>query len=333
VTLTAAGPARQPPGQRPACLARLPGAPGVYRFADARGRVLYIGRASCLRDRVRSYWAGVGDRPHLRPMVRQIASVQAASCDSEHEAAWLERILLERQLPRWNRTAGSQEVAVWIALSTGREAGLKVVHARAPAAAGTRYFGPYLGGLRARQAVSGLHRVLPLALTAGRLTSSERDLASARGVGPADWGRLTARAAAVLERDQAAVTWLRGELTARRDRASARLAFELAARLQDEIRAVEWVTCEQKAALAEPADFDVTGWADGVLVSFGMRAGRLCTWRQRRCTTAGPSVAATPPAWREFGRRNAALAATLLRSAAGQQAALRRGEEGHCDDI
>lgn len=340
MSLTATGPA-SPPVRRPASLSQLPRAPGVYRFADADGRVLYIGRASCLRDRVRSYWSGLSDRPRLRPMLRQVACVQAASCDSEHEAAWLERILLERQLPRWNRTAGSQEVPVWIALSTSQGAGLRVVHAKTTAAAGTRYFGPYLGGLRARQAVSGLRRVLPLALASGRLTSSERDLAGARGVGPADWGTLAARAAAVLERDRAAVSWLRGELTARRDQASGRLAFELAARLQDEIRAVAWVTCEQKAALAEPADFDVAGWADGLLVSFGMRAGRLCTWQQRSCAEAAAArlVAATPPDWREFAGRNADLAATLLRSTAGQRAAprdkaaQRDEEEGHADDV
>jgi excinuclease ABC subunit C len=317
VTVTAARPGSPAP-RRPAGLTRLPRSPGVYRFADCRGQVLYIGRAGCLRDRVRSYWSGLGDRAHLRPMMRQVASVQAASCDSEHEAAWLERSLLERQLPRWNRTAGGQEVAVWIALSTGRSPGLRVVHAPDQKLSGTRFFGPYLGGVRVRQAVCGLQRALPLQLTGGQLTGSQRDLARVLGVGPADSARLAARAAAVLDRDRAAVNRLRGELMARREQASARLAFELAAQVQQEIRAVEWVTCEQKAALATPADFDVTGWSDGVLVSFGMRAGRLCTWRQRRCAEAAAvrAVAATERAWRDFAGRNAALAATLLRSAA-----------------
>lgn len=317
VSLIAARPGSQAPG-RPPGLARLPRSPGVYRFADARGQVLYIGRAACLRDRVRSYWSGLSDRAHLRPMVRQVASVRAASCDSEHEAAWLERSLLERQLPRWNRTAGGQEVAVWIALSTGTAPGLQVVHAPDRELAGTQFFGPYLGGLRVRQAVCGLQRVLPLQLTGGRLAGSQRDLARVLGVGPADRARLAAHAAAVLDRDQAAVARLRDELVTRRDQASARLAFELAAQLQQEIRAIEWVTSEQKAALATPADFDVAGWAGGVLVSFGMREGRLCTWRQRRCAeaSAARAVAATEPAWRDFAGRNAALAATLLRPAA-----------------
>jgi excinuclease ABC subunit C len=70
---------------------RLPNAPGVYRFRDGRGRVLYVGRATELRSRVASYWADPRDRPHLARMVDGIARVEAVICDSVHEAAWLAR--------------------------------------------------------------------------------------------------------------------------------------------------------------------------------------------------------------------------------------------------
>jgi len=100
----------------PAAVASLPRAPGVYRFRDARGGVLYLGRAVNLRRRVACYWGDLGSRGHLAPMVARIAGVQALVCDSEHEAAWLERNLLERRLPRWNRTAGGEEVPVYIRL-------------------------------------------------------------------------------------------------------------------------------------------------------------------------------------------------------------------------
>jgi excinuclease ABC subunit C len=82
-------------------VARLPAEPGVYRFRDGNGRVLYVGRAVRLRRRVASYWSDLRDRRHLAPMVARIARVEAVSCDSEHEAAWLERNLLERRMPRW----------------------------------------------------------------------------------------------------------------------------------------------------------------------------------------------------------------------------------------
>ena len=94
-----------PPGSAPRDLAvRLPLAPGVYRFRDAAGRVLYVGRAVSLRRRVLSYWGDLGDRPHLSRMVARIASLEAVACDSAHEAAWLERNLLRASLPPWNRS-------------------------------------------------------------------------------------------------------------------------------------------------------------------------------------------------------------------------------------
>jgi excinuclease ABC subunit C len=267
----------------------LPPAPGVYRFRDQRARVLYIGRAVNLRRRVASYWGGLSSRGHLAPMVSRIARVQALACDSEHEAAWLERNLLERELPRWNRTAGGQEVPVYIRLDLRpRSSGLKVVHDARPSPA-ARYFGPYLGGLRVRLAVSALHRVMPLAYPAHLpfplhgLRGWNRDMARARGIGPSDRAALTEELIAVLERDAEAVAWFRAELERRRDSAAAELAFERAARLQEEIRAAEWVTSEQKVTQATPADFGVHGWADGMLVSFAVEAGRLRTWRQRPC--------------------------------------------------
>jgi excinuclease ABC subunit C len=114
----------------PAAVRALPREPGVYRFRDARGRVLYIGRAVSLRRRVTSYWGDLGSRGHLAPMVPRIARVQALVCASGHEAAWLERNLLEEGLPPWNRTPGDQEVPVYIRLDRRpRSAGLKVVHA------------------------------------------------------------------------------------------------------------------------------------------------------------------------------------------------------------
>jgi excinuclease ABC subunit C len=311
---TTSGPAEGAPRPRPPVPpGSLPPGPGVYRFCDRQARVLYIGRTVNLRRRVASYWGDLGSRGHLAPMVPRIACVQALSCDSGHEAAWLERNLLERELPGWNRTPGGQEVPVYICLDLRpRSVGLKVVRAARPSCS-SRYFGPYLGRLRVRLAVSAVHRVLPVAGTAEGLHGWGRDLARARGVSPGDRAALAEAITAVLDRDPAAVACLHAELVRRRDRAAEGLAFEFAARLQAEIRAAEWVTSEQKVTLATPDNFDVHGWADGVLVSLAVRAGRLGIWRQRSCaqTAAGPLVAATPAAWVPFVQRNAELAARL----------------------
>lgn len=299
----------------PRALAALPGTPGVYRFRDTSGRVLYIGRATALRGRVASYWSDLGNRAHLAPMVARVARVEAVSCDSTHEAAWLERNLLETSMPAWNRTPGGQESMVYIRLDTRpTRPGLTVGYLPRPAA-WLRYFGPYLGGLRARQAVAGLDRILPLCYTGARLHGARLELARARGHGHPDRDRLIGAITAVLDRQPDAVAWAGGELDRLRDRAAGTLAFELAARIHAERQALDWVTSPQRVTTMAAADFDVYGWAGGVLVHFAVRGGRLREWSQRRCgrERAGPRLATTPGGWAGFARRNAELAAGLIR--------------------
>ncbi len=294
-------------------VARLPAGPGVYRFADARGRVLYVGRATSLRSRVASYWLDLRDRGHLAPMVARVAAIRAATCASVHEAAWLERNLLVAGLPPWNRTPGGQESEVYIRLDQRPAApGLSVEYQRQPGE-GQRYFGPYLGGLRARRAVTALNRILPLAEAGTRLTGARLEIARARGRAGGDSAELAGAIAAILDRQPEAVALARAELEQRRDRAAAALAFEVAGRIQEEIQALEWVTCPQRVTADGAGDFAVHGWADGVLVSFRSRSGRLAHWSQRRCPPlrAAAPLAATPPAWAAFAQRNAELAAAL----------------------
>jgi excinuclease ABC subunit C len=302
-------------GPAPRDLARLlPAAPGVYRFSDAAGRVLYLGRAVSLGRRVASYWGDLGGRGHLAPMVARIAHLEAIVCDSAHEAAWLERNLLQASLPPWNRAAsGGQEKEVWIRLSeSARAPGVAVVHRPSPSP-GVRHFGPYLGGLQVRRAVSGLARALPLAYAGYAPSGARREMARVLGVSAAERDGLAQALAAVLDRDPAAVASVRECLSARREAAAAGLAFEFAARLQEEIEALAWVTAEQKVARATPDDFDVCGWADGLLMRFTVRGGRLSGWSQHPCAaaTAWRRLRATPPDWAEFARRNAELAARL----------------------
>jgi excinuclease ABC subunit C len=311
-------------------IASLPPSPGVYRFRDARGRVLYIGRAADLRRRVGSYWTDLRNRPHLTRMVPQIVRIEAVACDSAHEAAWLERNVLERSKPRWNRIRGGLEVPVYIRLDRGtgppRLAVVHppLVHAPGGPASVVDVFGPYLGGTKTRLAVSALDRVLPLRYTDDRLSGCQRDLARERGVETPDRDALLATIVAVLQRQPAAVATVREQLARQRDRASASLAFELAARIQQEIEAVDWVVAKQEATLPcsiagrsarapVPADRDVYGWADGLLIHFEVRSGRLCAWNQRTCPhpAAREYLDQTPTSWRTFASRNAELARRL----------------------
>ncbi|MGY1602303.1 nucleotide excision repair endonuclease [Geodermatophilus sp. SYSU D00815] len=294
---------------RPSAVAALPAEPGVYRFRDAGGRVLYLGRAVHLRRRVGSYWGDLGDRRHLRRMVPRIARIEALVCDSAHEAAWAERNLLERSMPPWNRIPGGLEVPVRIRLIASPAAPRLDVVPDGWTAPGARLFGPYLGSRAVRRAVSGLLRVHPLDSAGTPPSAAARKLALLRGAADADVPRLASAITAVLDRRPAAVAAVRAALTARRDAAAADQRYEAAARVQEELAGVDWVVAPQRVT-ATGGDEDVTGWADDVLVRLRVRGGRLRGWEQRRC--ARPADGGSGP-WAPFLRRNAELAAVLAR--------------------
>jgi excinuclease ABC subunit C len=179
--------------------------------------------------------------------------------------------------------------------------------------AAAEYFGPYLGGARVRLGVAGLLRVVPLHHTAENPAGLARALAARHGVAAADRDALADAAAAVLRREPAAVEALRRDLAARRDAAARNEAFELAASIHAEIEATDWVTAPQRVAGCAAADAAVSGWAGGLLTTFEIRSGRIRCWRVSRASgrRAALALGATPPDWREFADRNAALAAAL----------------------
>jgi excinuclease ABC subunit C len=290
-------------------------APGVYRFRDAAGQVLYLGRATVLRRRVASYWLDLRDRGHLTPMVAQVRGIEAVSCDSAHEAAWLERNLLTASLPPWNRTPGGQERPVYIRLDPQpSRPGLSVAHVVRDGGTAV-YFGPYLGGRRVRQAVKGLSRIAPLAYTGTRLRGTGLDIARARGMAGADRASCVVTISAVLRRQPDAVADARARLADLRDRAATALAFELAGDITAELGALDWVTSPQRATSMIAADFTASGWSGGVLTSFAARRGRVCEWVQSECprSDAAARLAGTPPDWVNFAQRNAELARQLGR--------------------
>lgn len=298
-----------------AVLAELPTGPGVYRFRDGQGRALYIGRAVNLRRRVRSYWGDLGDRRHLRRMVPQIVEIEATECASEHEAAWLERNLLSTTLPRWNRTPGGAEVEVFIRLDLGRRIGLHLAHDRGIAGdtKERRYFGPYLGGRRAKDAISGLQRVVPLHAASPALSAAERDLLLTRGIELGGLDRNLATIIAILNRDPSAAQTCLDDLARLRDLASAKLAYEQAGKINEEIGAVNWLLGEQRVSTLDAESYPIHGWSHGVLLSYEMHQGRVQTWSSRIVSrsAADPWLTLTPPQWAAFAQHNADLAGRL----------------------
>jgi excinuclease ABC subunit C len=296
----------------------------VYRFRDERGRVLYLGRAVRLRRRVRSYWGDLRDRRHLTRMVPQVARVEALICASDHEACWLERSLLEQTLPRWNRVAGGAEVPLYLALDVSAPAPrLRVLHHPAERFGPTQrvaepadLYGPFLGGAKVRLLAAALHRLLPLAYTAERLTGAERDLGRIRGVDVDDRHGIVAHCRAILDRRPDAVADFLERLLQRREAAVAQQSYESAGRIQQELQAATWLLAPQRLATHVPdrqPPMELYGWHEGLLLQLSWIDGRVRRWQQRPCSAeaAAARIASTPDGWREFMQRNAELAATL----------------------
>jgi excinuclease ABC subunit C len=272
---------------------------------------LYVGRAANLRRRVASYWGGLKDRRHLIAMVRKVSRVEVVACDSEHEAAWLERNILERSMPRWNRTAGGAESPIYLQLADCvATPGLRTTFRVAD---GSLWFGPYLGGAKTRLALSALHRLYPLPYTGTRLSGAEREMAAKLGVSAQQRTEMLATVSAVLARDASAVATALAALEKLRDAAAAELAFERAQRLHLELAALEWICAAQRATVRQGEDLVFYGWAEETLVRFEIVAGRLCDWQVRSCGSqeASEKLALTPACWADFAERNAAFAAAL----------------------
>jgi excinuclease ABC subunit C len=237
-------------------------------------------------------------------MVSLVVRSEAVVCQSRHEAAWLERSVLEHRMPRWNRVPGGLELPVWLRVA---EQGIEVEHRHAP---GER-FGPYLGVLQARAAADALDRVYPYRFASAR-TGAEREMARIRGVMPSDGPRLRSQVVATLAGDREAREAALAALLERRQAAVDALDFERAATIQRELDGLAWILEPSRVVDGGP-DIDVHGWADGVLLTFQLRSGRIADWLTRPSSEAdaGPLLSATPEHWRDFATENAALAAAL----------------------
>jgi excinuclease ABC subunit C len=137
-------------------------------------------------------------------------------------------------------------------------------------------------------------------------------MARIRGVAPADGPRLRASVLAVLSGEAGACGAAMDAIVARRQAAVDVLDFERAAAIQRELDGLAWIL-EPSRVVDGGSDLDLHGWADGVLLTFELRDGRIRDWHARSCPEpdALPLVSSTPPHWRSFATENAALAAIL----------------------
>jgi len=139
-------------------LAALPSAPGVYQFKDAAGRVIYVGKAKSLRDRVRSYFleSRVADAK-TDTLVREAVAVSTILVDNEREAMALENNLIKQLQPRFNVLLRDDKTYPYVKL-TMQERYPRIYVTRRLKKDGALYFGPYFPGNLAHRIAHFIHR-------------------------------------------------------------------------------------------------------------------------------------------------------------------------------
>jgi DNA polymerase-3 subunit epsilon len=138
----------------------LPAAPGVYLFRDARGRVLYVGKSTNLRGRVRQYFTASETRTRMAEMVGLAEQVDPVVCSTPLEAEVRELRLIAEHSPRYNRRSKRPDKATWIKLTTDAFPRLSLV--RTVLADDALYLGPFSRAATAELAVAAAHEALPL---------------------------------------------------------------------------------------------------------------------------------------------------------------------------
>ena len=140
----------------------IPTQPGVYRFRDARGRVIYVGKAKNLRSRLSSYFQDpIGLHQRTAAMVASGASVEWTVVRTEVEALQLEYSWIKEFDPRYNVKYRDDKSYPWLAVTLGEEFP-RVMVGRGAKRRGTKYFGPYSHAWAIRETVDQLLRVFPM---------------------------------------------------------------------------------------------------------------------------------------------------------------------------
>ncbi|KRE62731.1 excinuclease ABC subunit UvrC [Nostocoides sp. Soil756] len=268
----------------------IPTDPGVYRFRDKDGRVIYVGKAKNLRQRLSSYFQDISALHHRTArMVRTGASVEWTVVTTEVEALQLEYAWIKEFDPRFNVKYRDDKSYPYLAVTMADEFPRAMVM-RGAKKKGTRYFGPYAHAWAIRETLDLAMRVFPMrTCTTGVFKRAGQvgrpcllgyiDKCSAPCVGRVD---------AVHHRDIAedfcdfmagnSGRFL-GRLTTDMRQAAAELDFERAARLRDDIGALERVLEKSAVVLPDATDADVFGLAEDELEVavqlFHVRGGRV----------------------------------------------------------
>ncbi|MGH3446040.1 MAG: excinuclease ABC subunit UvrC [Nocardioidaceae bacterium] len=268
----------------------IPDAPGVYRFRDPGGRVIYVGKAKSLRARLSSYFhdpANLHER--TARMVTTAGSVEWTVVQTEVEALQLEYSWIKEYDPRFNVKYRDDKSYPWLAITVNEEFP-RVMVGRGPKKKGVRYFGPYSHAWAIRETVDLLLRVFPM-----RSCSQGVFKRSAQAGRPCLLGyigkcaapcvgRVTAEEHREIVDDFSAfIAGQTGHYIKRLERqmqtASEQMEFEQAARLRDDIGALTKAMEKNAIVLSDGTDADVIAVAEDPLEIavqvFYVRGGRV----------------------------------------------------------
>lgn len=265
-------------------LAVLPDKPGVYLMHDKDGKVIYVGKAVVLKNRVRSYFRNLASHtPKVRAMVAKIADIETIVTSSEVEALILECNLIKKYRPRYNIMLKDDKSYPYLKVTLNEEFPRLYV-TRRQMRDGAKYYGPYADAGAMHATVKLLRSMFPLRTC--RTMNSERPclnyhikrcLAPCAGlVSKEEYGNMIKSVCMVLDGRTAE---LERDLKRRMQEAADNYAFEEAARLRDQLQAVMRLNEQQKAVTGQDSDMDIIGFAKdmtGICVQiFFVRKGKL----------------------------------------------------------
>ena len=265
-------------------LAVLPDKPGVYLMHDAEGKVIYVGKAVVLKNRVRSYFRNLASHtPKVKAMVAKIAEIETIVTSSEVEALILECNLIKKYRPRYNISLKDDKTYPYLKV-TLQEDFPRLYMTRRLMRDGSKYYGPYADAGAMHATVKLLRSMFPLR-TCRKMNPDrpclnyhiKRCLAPCAGyVSKEEYGQMIKSVCMVLD---GRTTELERDLKQRMQAAAEDYAFEEAARLRDQLQAVERLNESQKAVTNNGGDMDIIGFAQDMtgncLQIFFVRKGKL----------------------------------------------------------
>jgi excinuclease ABC subunit C len=268
----------------------IPDSPGVYRFCDEHGRVIYVGKAKSLRSRLNSYFSDfAGLHPRTQTMLQSAAAVDWTVVGTEVEALQLEYSWIKEFAPRFNVRYRDDKSYPYLAVTLDEELP-RVMVMRGAKKRGVRYFGPYSHAWAIRETVDLLLRVFPVrTCRAGVLKRAQQ---SGRPCLLGYIGKCSAPCVGRISPDDHRLLaeefcdFMAGNTTRfikRLERemynASDQQDYERAARRRDDIRALERALEKQAVVLGDRTDCDVIALADDPLEAavqvFYVRGGRI----------------------------------------------------------